>query len=717
MEETKVCQVCIPNTYSQVYDYEIQAPYPPVGTRIAVSFRQQERMGVVWHFLEKSNTDIVLKKISATTEQHPILDANMMMFCRWLSEYYHAPLSEILALAIPKWVRDLKRPLTPLTTPWIVFRQMVDIPAKLKKLGQFQDILSVLGEIEASCLKSYGISKAQIEQAIKLGCCEYVLKNKTFDLSKAPESLTLHPEQQAIVDNLNVDKFNVNLIQGVTGSGKTEVYIELMKKVFARGEQVLLLVPEIGLTASLFERLQARLAVPMVLFHSSLTDKQRYEHWLQAYHGQAQLIVGTRSAVFAPMPKLGLIIIDEEHDSSFKQMDGIRYSAKDAAIVRAKLHDRAIILGTATPSLETYQNVLDGKYQRYILNQKALSSTPLQHIVVDLRAQSTQHGLSQQVLQQMAAKLQDGQQVLVFMNRRGYSPLLFCHDCGWVQDCHQCDAHMTLHRKSNCVVCHHCGMKASVPAKCLQCASHQLMPLGVGTEQLYDFLTQYFSTFRTLRFDRDVVKNRKDLESNLKKIAHHEVDIIVGTQMLAKGHHFPHLSLVVMVDGDSGFYQTDFRALERLGQMYTQVAGRAGRARIPGAVMIQTHLPHHPLLNMLLQDGYESFIQALLKQREEAFLPPFAYLALVRVQGKKSLQVQQFLSGLMQKTSFRNLQVLGPAPAPMEKKAGLFRWQLMFKAHKRSHLHQQLQSFLNILQAQLPKGLRWFVEIDPYDGS
>ena len=717
MEETKVCQVCIPNTYSQVYDYEIQAPYPPVGTRVAVSFRHQERMGVIWQFIEKTNTDIVLKQLKSSAEQYPILDENMMMFCRWLSEYYHAPLSEILALAVPKWVRDLERPLAPPHTRFIVFRQMVAIPPKLKKLIQFQDTLSTLGAIEASQLKSYGLSKAQLQKAIELGCCEVVLKSKTFGSATPLQSLTLHSEQQAIVDNLDVDKFNVNLIQGVTGSGKTEVYIELMKKVFARGEQVLLLVPEIGLTTSLFERLQARLSVPMVLFHSSLTDKQRYEHWLHAYHGQAQLIVGTRSAVFAPMPKLGLIIIDEEHDPSFKQMDGIRYSAKDAAIVRAKLHDRAIILGTATPSLETYQNVMDGKYKRYILNQKALSSTPLQHMVVDLRAQSTQHGLSQQVLQCMQEKLMAGQQVLVFMNRRGYSPLLFCHDCGWVKDCHHCDAHMTLHRKSNCVICHHCGMRAPVPTKCLQCTSNQLMPLGVGTEQLYDFLVEHFSQYRTLRFDRDVVKNRQDLETNLQKIAQHEVDIIVGTQMLAKGHHFPQLSLVVMVDGDSGFYQTDFRALERLGQMYTQVSGRAGRAHVAGTVMIQTHLPHHPLLVTLLQQGYEPFIQALLEQRKEAFLPPFAYLALVRVQGKNSYQVQQFLLGLMQKISFNELQVLGPAPAPMEKKAGLFRWQLMFKAHKRSQLHQQLQGFLSILQVEIPKGLKWFVEIDPYDGG
>lgn len=714
MEETKVCQVCIPNTYSQVYDYEIQAPYPPVGTRIKVSFRHQERMGVIWNFSENNTSDLVLKKLSPPFERQPILDEKMMAFCHWLSEYYHAPLSEILALAIPKWVRELERPLEPMTSSWIVFKQQQVIPKRLKKLSDFQQLMVLRGEIPESELKLLGIPKAQLVKAIEWGICERIYKQDVI-APREVQSIILNAEQQQVVQHVDLQHFNVHLIQGVTGSGKTEVYIELMKKVFAQGEQVLMLVPEIGLTTSLFERLQARLNVSMVLFHSSLTDKQRYEHWLSAYHGQAQLIVGTRSAVFAPLPRLGLIIIDEEHDPSFKQMDGIRYSAKDAAIVRAKLHDRAIILGTATPSLETYQNVIEGKYRRYVLSQKALSTIPLQHDVVDLRSQQTQHGLSSQVLQRMNEKLKAGQQVLVFMNRRGYSPLLFCHDCGWVKDCENCDAHMTLHRKSHCVICHHCGARAAIPVKCVQCASHQLMPLGVGTEQLYDFLSQHFSDYQTLRFDRDVVKNRHDLEQYLQSIEQHKVDIIVGTQMLAKGHHFPQLGLVVMVDGDSGFYQTDFRALERLGQMYTQVSGRAGRAHLAGEVMIQTHLPHHPLLMTLLKQGYESFIQALLQQRQEAFLPPYSYLALIRVQGKNSMQVQQFLTGLVNRSSFKEVQILGPAPAPMEKKAGLFRWQLMFKAHKRSQLHFQLQQFLAILQAQIPKGLRWFVEIDPYD--
>lgn len=717
MEETKVCQVCIPNTYSQVYDYQISAPYPLIGTRIQVSFRNQERVGVVWNFLEKNDSELTLKKIESPIEIHPVLDEKMMTFCRWLSEYYHAPLSEILALAIPKWVRDLERPITPPANPWIAFKKQVEIPVKLKKLFQFQQEIARRGEMLESEVKSMGVNKVQLDKAIALGLCERVQKYARSDNHREVLSLTLNDEQQQIVDNLNLEKFNVNVIQGVTGSGKTEVYIELMKKVFARGEQVLLLVPEIGLTTSLFERLQARLNVPMVLFHSSLTDKQRYENWLSAYHGQAMLIVGTRSAVFAPMSRLGLMIIDEEHDPSFKQTDGIRYSAKDAAIVRAKLHNRAIILGTATPSLETYQNVVEGKYRRYILSQKALTSRLLQHRVVDLRSQQTQHGLSSSVLQRIHEKLQAGQQVLVFINRRGYSPLLFCHDCGWVKDCDHCDAHMTLHRKSHCVICHHCGFRTPIPIKCVECASQQLMPLGVGTEQLHDFLSEYFCNYRTLRFDRDVVKNRHDLEHHLKSIAQHEVDIIVGTQMLAKGHHFPHLSLVVMVDGDSGFYQTDFRALERLGQMYTQVAGRAGRAQVAGEVMLQTHLPHHPLLITLLQQGYEPFIQALLQQRQEAFLPPFAFLALIRVQGKNSTHVQQFLTGLLRKTAMRDIQILGPAPAPMEKKAGLFRWQLMFKAQKRSQLHYYLQKFLVVLQAEIPKGLRWFVEIDPYDAS
>jgi primosomal protein N' (replication factor Y) len=721
MDGMTICKVCIPNTFGYVYDYLVGDSLPAIGTRVLVPFRQSEKTGFVWGHESQTAINKPLKSI-LKTDDVVVFDQYLIQFCNWMADYYHSPLSEILALACPKWVRDFSRNLSLPQPVWYQLtsdytQKLEQIPTRSKRLKQLLTQLDF--ENSLASLKTKGFKKADIQHLLDWGICQEIQQFVTVSYSAFPAlELQLNAEQQLAVDAVQFQQFSVYLLQGVTGSGKTEVYIELMKKVIANRQQVLMLVPEIGLTTSLHQRIQARLGLPVILFHSSLTDKQRYENWLKVYTGQGVVVLGTRSAVFSHLPHVGLIIIDEEHDPSFKQTDGIRYSAKDAAIMRAKLHDVPIILGSATPCLETYQNVLNHKYKLLTLNSKALNQTALQYQVVDLRSQSVEHGLAQKTLQMMEKHLRLQHQVLVFINRRGYSPLIYCHDCGWAKHCLNCDAHMTWHRKTHQLMCHHCGQQSSVPHQCESCFSHQLIPLGVGTERLLEFLTSYFPDVSAMRFDRDVVKNRLQLDDCLQQIEQQKVQLIVGTQMLTKGHHFPNLGLVVIVDGDSGFYHADFRALERLGQVFTQVAGRAGRAHIPGEVCIQTHLPHHPLLQVLLNKGYIELMYALLQQRREAFLPPFSHMALLRAQGKNSHSVQQFLKHMMKRFDGETqISILGPAPAPMEKKAGLFRWQLIFKSSQRSTLHHVLKQFIPMMQNHQPKGVRCFVEIDPYDWS
>jgi len=720
MTDIQVCKVCIPNTYGYLYDYKIDGAIPALGSRVLVSFRNQEKTGFVWAYGDALQLKKPLKNL-LVIENKIIFDAHLREFCQWLADYYHTPLSEILSLACPRFLKDIKRPLVlEKQHEYILTENYIEIldalPLRLKKIRTLIAFMQEHQKVNLIHLKTAGFTKSLIKKSLELGLCKtQECENHSPFIS---QNLQLNEEQLKAYQAIQLDAFKVYLLQGVTGSGKTEVYIELMRDVISKNQQVLMLIPEIGLTRALYQRLESRLGVECVLFHSSLTDKQRYENWLKAFEGQASLILGTRSAIFANLPQLGLIVIDEEHDGSFKQLEGIRYSAKDAAIMRAKIANIPIVLGTATPSLETYQNALTHKYQHLYLTNKALNQFPLHYQVIDLRAQEIRHGLARTSLLVIKKHLDQGEQVLVFINRRGYAPLIFCHECGWSKQCQHCDANMTWHRKRQCLMCHHCGLQAQVPQHCESCFHPNLSPMGVGTEQLVEFLTEEFSAFKVLRFDRDVVRNKDQLETALAEIETQKVQLIVGTQMLTKGHHFPQLGLVVIVDGDSAFYQADFRALERLGQVFTQVSGRAGRADIPGEVLIQTHLPQHPLLLTLLQQGYISFMEVLLSQRQEASLPPFTHLGLIRAQGKDNLGLQQFLKILASKNCFnQHIKVLGPAPAPMEKKAGIFRWQLILKAPQRSSLHSELKKLLPIIEKYTPKGVRCFIEIDPYDWS
>lgn len=714
-----ICKVSIPNTYAYAFDYACSNKQIPVGSRVMVPFRKENRLGILVEYAAPQKK-MALKSILEIPDEEPLFQTIDLKWLKWVAQYYHAPLSEILALAIPKAIKDLN---VPITYPQEIFVKLNPdylahihlISARQKKLHALIDDLK--NNVGGYSLKSLGYSKALIAKAKDLNLIDVAYREcskASFDAEKV--EIQLNEEQLKAQAALDYHQFKVYLLQGVTGSGKTEVYIEAIRALIQQGKQVLYLVPEIGLTPALFSRLKSRLSTTISVFHSSLTEKQRYQNWLDVYHGKSLLIMGTRSAIFAPIKNLGLVIIDEEHDVSFKQIEGVRYSAKDAVIMRAKMHNIPVILGSATPCLESFYHAQNQRFSLLSLNHKALTQTPLSYHLIDLRRQKIHHGLAEETLLHIQKHLNQNQQVLVFINRRGYAPLMFCHDCGFGIECKRCDVNLTYHRAKQQLVCHHCGWSQKPPSQCPKCFSHQLLPIGVGTEQVTEFLGQYFK-IPVLRFDRDKIKNRQQLEEGLKQIDERQVNLIVATQMLAKGHHFSHLSLVVVVDADSGFYQADFRALERLGQMLTQVAGRAGRAEIAGEVCIQTHLPQHPLLLTLIQKGYEPFMLELLKQRESALLPPYCFLALIRVQGKIPSLVVEFIKNTAKELHNTSLEIWGPSPAPLERKANIHRWQLVIKSKNRPMLHAQLDKISHWMGQNAPKGVRWFIEVDPHDWS
>jgi primosomal protein N' (replication factor Y) len=533
----------------------------------------------------------------------------------------------------------------------------------------------------------------------------------------APHSL--NSQQQAAVDKVSASlhQFAAFLLEGVTGSGKTEVYLQIIEKVLQQNQQVLVLVPEIGLTPQLLQRFRQRLAVPIALLHSGLNDQARLGAWLAASNGDARVVIGTRSALFTPLQNPGLIIIDEEHDASFKQQDGFRYSARDLSVLRAQRNNIPIVLGSATPSLESLYNIQQQRYQRLLLEQRAGDATPPEIRIIDIRSQKMEHGLSPSLLAAIKAHLAEGNQVLLFLNRRGYAPVLMCHECGWHATCARCDAHMTYHHRDRRLRCHHCGSERPADSECPDCQSEEIHGYGQGTERIEAALHELFPGQTTVRIDRDNTRRKDAFNNLLEEIHSGKADILIGTQMLAKGHHFPNVTLVGILEADQGFYSTDFRGSERISQLILQVAGRAGRAEKPGEVLIQTHHPEQPLLHYLQRHDYPALAQSLLKERQDSGWPPYSYLALLRAEAPDIGSPMNFLQDAKQHAG-NNEQVfiLGPQPAPMERRAGRFRAQLLIQANDRQSLQNFLSPWLLELE-NLKSGckVRWSVDVDPQD--
>ncbi len=727
MSAPLVCKVCVPHSNRDHFDYYSGGVLPAVGARVYVPFRQKTKLGVVVGYAPGNEMPLALKTIAAVIDETALLSDELLWLCQWVGEYYQSPLSEVLPLVLPKKYREgepcrLSRCdcYALLTTDEEAHRQVAQHAHRRHALIDF--MVQQITPVPKRTITQAGFTTTQVQALLdeKILVCTSHIEYPIVPSVLNSEPLVLNEEQAQAVEqiSLSLSEYHGFLLQGITGSGKTEVYLQVIAKVLALGKQVLVLVPEIGLTPQLLARFTARFNQPIAVIHSHLNDSERQQAWQLANDNEVQLVIGTRTAVFTPMPKLGLIVIDEEHDASLKQMEGVRYSARDTALMRAHRNNIPIVLGSATPSLESLYNCKNNKYILLRLDQRALSVTPLHYQLIDVRGQPMQHGIAHPTLLLISEHLKQQNQVLVFINRRGFAPVLLCHQCGWMADCRACDTHLTLHRKNNRLICHHCGLNQAVIGQCPSCKSRELLPIGTGTQRVYDYLSAQFPHIAAVRVDRDEVQRKHALHACLQRIHEGEVQLIVGTQMLAKGHHFPRLTLVVVLDADNGFYNQDFRAIERLGQLLTQVAGRAGRAQYAGQVLVQTHLPQHPLLNLLVQEGYEPFAQALLNLRQQADLPPYHFLAMIRVQGNKQAKLLDFLHAIKAMLQPLPVTVMGPAPAPLARKAGQHRLQLLIKASSRKKLQAALTVMRDWLTInKLGNGIRWNVDVDPMDLS
>ena len=734
-----ILRMAIPGPLRRIFDY-----LPPPGCtlaqlqpgmRLRVPFGQRQLVGVLLAVTD--NSDVAQKKLrraQALLDSQPILPPELLNLIQWASRYYQYSMGEVILGSLPTLLRQGQEA-RPTTEPcWQISPagQEVD-PDTLQRAPKQAALLQVLKNhaegLDAQALNQQQtnwrstmkrlLEKGWVNMGERAFSPEPQVDNPEAAAAKTA-MLALNPHQQVAVDAIsaNLDRYQCYLLNGITGSGKTEVYLQVIQKVLTAGRQVLVLVPEIGLTPQLISRFRERLPGRIALLHSGLSDRQRLNNWLACSNNEASVLIGTRSALFTPMPALGLIILDEEHDLSFKQQDSFRYNARDLAIVRAQKAGIPVVLGSATPSLESLHNVTQQRSQMLSLPERAGEAQRPQLRLLDIRHQKLEQGLSAQLLNSVQKHLEAKGQVLLFLNRRGYAPVLMCHECGWHARCLRCDAHMTVHHKQQQLRCHHCGSQRSVSRHCPDCNSDSLHFMGAGTERVEDALATRFPSIPVLRIDRDSTRRKGSLDNMLAEIQRGEPVILVGTQMLAKGHHFPNVTLVGMLDADYGLFSSDFRASERMGQLLLQVAGRAGRAERPGEVLIQTHQPDNPLLHFLLQHDYSRFSQTLLKERAEAELPPYSHLALLRAESPAAEAAMQFLQDAKQQAAIIQSQLLafGPLPAPMERRAGRFRAQLLFQHHQRRELQQWLaQLMLDLEKMKSGRKVRWSIDVDPME--
>ena len=717
-----ILQVALPVPLPHLFDYLAPQDGPAIlpGARVLVPFGRRKMVGVVVGRADRS--DVPADRLLAVSEVldvgEPLLDAPLIELLRWCWIYYkHAP-GEVVASALPPALRKAKGVLPDPPQSYRLTaagRDRLEQPAGRAPV-QFRMLEALSdGPLGADGLAGIGSQWRKTLTSVLQQCwvVAQVAAPVKPRFTPGPE---LVPDQRKAVDSISgaLDGFGCHLLDGITGSGKTEVYMSLLEEVITSGRQALVLVPEIGLTPQLLRRFRNRLGLEPAVIHSGLSAGGRLDSWASAKSGRARLVVGTRSALFTPMPELGMIVLDEEHDASFKQQDGFRYSARDIAVKRAAELDIPIVLGSATPSLESLRNAVQGKYSWHRLRQRATRAPLPAWRVLDLRQQSTVNGLSATSLEAMTEVLERGEQAMVFLNRRGYAPVLMCQQCGWSGSCGRCDAHLTWHRSAGRLVCHHCGSQRPAPQFCPDCRADALVGAGEGTQQLEESLEKQFTDIPILRFDRDRTSRAGVMDAQLEQVRTGAPCLLVGTQMLAKGHHFPGVTLVVIVNIDQALYSADFRALERMGQMIQQVAGRAGRMDKPGTVILQTLHPDHPALELLLGQGYEAYARWLLEERQAAGLPPAGYQALLRAEAHDRAVAERFLEDAVRIFPQGETRVYGPMPAIMERVGGRSRMYLVVQGAVRAALHHQVDQWLPALR-KLPSArkVRWAVDIDP----
>jgi primosomal protein N' (replication factor Y) len=728
-----VVKVAINVPLSRLFDYLPPAvgnsPLP--GARVRVPFGRQRQIGVVVGLA--SNSDLPrsrMRRVLETLDDAPLLRKDDLWLIGFTSDYYHHPVGEVAAAAIPSLLRQ-GRSLNPLLRHVAATDagHGVDIGALAKRAPRQAELLEMLLDaggngIDVDTLTEQVPAWRRSFRALaqKGLAAEFETRADDPELpspcdpAAGPE---LNCDQQAAVAAIGAATgFHASVLDGVTGSGKTEVYLHLIGETIAAGRQVLVLVPEIGLTPQLVSRLRKRLGIEPALLHSGLSDLERLHAWRQARSGDAKLIVGTRSAVFTPLRDAGLVIVDEEHDSSFKQQEGLRYSARDLAIARAKHLDIPIVLGSATPTLEMLHHCDTGYYSHLSLPHRAGTARPPGLRIVDLGRVVSTEGLSEPLAAAITQHLAESGQVLVYLNRRGFAPTLICSGCGHVAGCLRCDSRMTVHAKEGRLRCHHCGSARPLDEHCDECGA-AMRPLGEGTQRLEDELVRRYPGMQVMRIDSDSTQRRGAMDAALQRATSGEADILVGTQMLSKGHHFPKLTLVGIVNADQGLFGTDFRSDERLAQSIIQVAGRAGRESRVGEVIIQTAFPAHPFWQRLIKGGYPSVARDALEERRAANWPPFSRLALLRSAATRRGDAHAFLdvaAGCVARLARGRLRALGPVDAPMARRAGRYRAQLLLRSEDRRLLHEVLRELRPMLEADpAARKVRWSIDVDPVE--
>ncbi|OOF38426.1 primosomal protein N' [Rodentibacter rarus] len=729
----KIVRVALPVPLPRLFDYLLPDDMSlEIGARVLVPFGRQKKVAIV---VQLPETTVIpkekLKEIIAPLDATSLFSSVTWDWLIWAANYYQGALGEVLFQALPVKLRNGESAVKNDRTFWCITEEGKNALRndELKRSKKQAEALRYLSEkdlekgegdfspsVWSALKRKYFVQEIAVQEEAK--SWQAVLGNSP--LVNVDNRLTLNKQQALAFSRLMFQReFNVWLLEGVTGSGKTEIYLQYIEEILKSGKQVLVLVPEIGLTPQTVQRFKARFNVEIDVLHSHLNDTQRLNVWLRAKNGQSAVVIGTRSALFTQFANLGAIILDEEQDSSFKQQDGWRYHARDLAIVLAQKLNIPMLMGSATPSLESLNNVKNGKYQHLILSKRAGNATALRQFVIDLKNQPVQQGLSQPLLARMKNHLEKGNQVLLFLNRRGFAPVLLCHECGWIAQCPHCEKPYTYHQHQRVLRCHHCGSQKTILRQCGDCGSTHLVTTGLGTEQLEETLKAKFPGYSVARIDRDSTSRKGSLESYLENIQQGKSQILIGTQMLAKGHHFPNVTLVALVNVDSALFSLDFRAEERLAQLYVQVAGRSGRAEKQGEVVLQTHYPDHPLLTTLLAEGYPAFAEETLSLRHRMGLPPFSFQALFKAQAHFSEQVEECLlriADFFHTKNIEGLQILGPMPAPLSKKAGQFRWQLLLQHPSRQVLQRVLREYQ---QANLEKNsqVRLILDVDPQDFS
>jgi primosomal protein N' (replication factor Y) len=634
-----------------------------IGCLVAVPFGRGDRLGVIVAVSASSDHAAdKLKAAKAIRRDLPKMPLDWIRLTQFCADYYQHPLGEVMNLALPPMLRRGRLPVRRKTPP----REQPEV------------------------------------------------------VNPPPAN----PEQQAAIDAIvtigEAPAFHAYLLYGITGSGKTEVYLQAIAATLAQGRQALMLVPEIALTPQLQARVASRFPdAHLVSAHSGMPDAARARGFIDALEGRADIVLGTRLSVFMPLPRLGLIVVDEEHDASFKQQEGLRYSARDVAVFRAKQANVPIVLGSATPSLESWQHAERGRYTRLLLTRRAVAAAPPEVCCIDTRREKLQDGMSAELLAALATRLERGEQSLIFLNRRGYAPVLACPSCGWISGCRRCAANLVVHLADKRLRCHHCGYESGIPRACPECGNLDLHPFGRGTQRLEAALVALFPAARILRVDRDSANTPKKWQALLADVHEGRVDILVGTQMLAKGHDFPKLTLVGVVGADAALFAADFRAPERLFSQLMQVGGRSGRAALPGEVMIQTEYPDHPLYRALVDHDYTRFAHTQLQEREQAGFPPFTFQALLRAEAPEIVQSIDFLQ-LARAAAIaaepNNVALYDAVPMRLQRLMNLERAQLLVESPNRPTLQAFLGRWMEKLYAlKAPRDLRWHLDVDPLE--